>query len=229
VIRTTTRAGWRLAAAALVLVPALAWAEDPHAADAQAPAPGAGETVHAAPSAHGAEEAAHAAPSLFSVEPGLLIWTIITFLVVLVVLRLTAWGPMMKALAERENRISGAIAQADRIKAEAESLLARYETLLDKAKDEARGILDEARRDGLALRDGIREKAHAEAEEFKARAHREIELAKDGAVKELWDQAASLSTELATRILGRTLDATDQERLVRELIREMRGERTEKV
>jgi F-type H+-transporting ATPase subunit b len=226
---------------ALALAPALAWAEDPHAAGTQAaPAAGAAESVqagdpmhaeapaHAAP-AHGAGEAAHAAPSLFSVEPGLLIWTIVTFLVVLVVLRLTAWGPMMKALAERESRISGAIADADRIKAEAESLLARYETLLDKAKDEARGILDEARRDGLVLRDGIRDKAHAEAEEFKARAHREIELAKDGAVKELWDQAAALSTELATRILGRTLDAGDQERLVRELIREMRSERTEKV
>lgn len=210
-IQTTTRAGWRLLAAGLALAPVLAGAQEPHAAD-----------VHAAPD-HGAEEAAHAAPSLFSVEPGLLIWTVITFLVVLVVLRLTAWGPMMKALAERENRIAGAIADADRIKSEAEALLARYETLLDEAKNEARGILDEARKDGLALRDGIRDKAHEEAEEFKARAHREIELAKDGAVKELWDTAAGLSTDLATRILGRTLDGADQDRLVRELIQEMKS------
>lgn len=216
-IRTTTRAGWRLLAAGLALAPVLASAQEPHGAD-----------THAV-DAHGAEEAAHAAPSLFSVEPGLLIWTIITFIVVLIVLRLTAWGPMMKALAERENRISGAIAEADRIKSEAESLLARYETLLDKAKDEARGILDEARKDGLALRDGIREKAQEEAEEFKARAHREIELAKDGAVQELWDTAAGLSTDLATRILGRTLDGADQDRLVRELIQEMKSGRAEKV
>lgn len=205
-IRTTTRGGWRLLAGVLALAPVLAGAQEPHAVAPQ-----------------GAEGAAHEAPSLFSVEPGLLIWTIITFLVVLTVLRLTAWGPMMKALAERENRISGAIAEADRIKSEAQSLLARYETLLDKAKDEARGILDEARKDGIALRDGIRDKAQQEAEEFKTRAHREIELAKDGAVRELWDTAADLSTELATRILGRTLEGADQERLVRELIQEMRG------
>lgn len=215
-IQTTTRAGWRLLAGALALAPLAAHAQEPHAADPHAAA------------AHGAEEAAHAAPSLFSVEPGLLIWTIITFLVVLVVLRLTAWGPMMKALAERENRIAGAIADADRIKSEAESLLARYETVLDKAKDDARGILDEARKDGLALRDGIRDKAHEEAEEFKARAHREIQLAKDGAVQELWDTAANLSTELAGRILGRSLEGADQDRLVRELIEEMRSGPAEK-
>jgi F-type H+-transporting ATPase subunit b len=212
VIPTTTRTGWRLLAAALALAPVVARAQQPHGAD----------TLTAAP-AHRAGEAAHAAPSLFSVEPGLIIWTIITFLVVLIVLRLTAWGPMMKALAERESRISGAIAEADRIKSEAESLLARYETLLDKAKDEARGILDEARRDGLVLRDGIRDKAHQEAEEFKARARREIELAKDGAIQELWDTAADLSTDLATRIIGRTLDGADQDRLVRELIRDMKS------
>lgn len=208
-IRATSRALARIPAAAACLVPVAALAADPHAEAAP----------HAA-------EAAHAAPSLFSVEPGLLIWTIITFVVVLVVLRITAWGPLMKALAEREQRISGAIEQADRIKSEAQQLLARHQTMMDKAKDEARSILDEARRDGLAVQEEIRRKAHEEAEQFKERARREIELAKDGAVHELWEQAAGLSTELATRILGRALDQRDQERLVRELIQEMRADKT---
>lgn len=216
--RIATRAAWRLLAGALVLLPALAFAADPHEGD-----------VHAADAAH-AVDGAHETPSLFSVEPGLLIWTIITFLVVLVVLRITAWGPLMKALAERESRIAGAIAEADRIKSEAEELLARHETLIHQAKDEARGILDEARKDGLAVQEEIRRKAQEEAQDFKDRARREIELAKDGAIQEIWNEAAGLSTELATRILGRALNQDDQDRLVRELIEEMRsGGKTETV
>ena len=226
-IHISTRAAWRLLAGALVLLPALAFAADPHEGDAHAAdAAPAADVAHAADAAHAAE-GAHEAPSLFSVDPGLMIWTMITFVVVLIVLRMTAWGPMMKALAERENRISGAIAEADRIKSEAEGLLARYETMIDQTKDEARGILDEARKDGLAVQDEIRRKAQEEAQDFKDRARREIELAKDGAIQEIWDEAAGLSTELATRILGRTLNQDDQDRLVRELIDEMRAGKTE--
>jgi F-type H+-transporting ATPase subunit b len=171
-----------------------------------------------------AAEAAHESPPLFSVDPGLMIWTIITFVIVLVILRMTAWKPLMEALEARQQSIEGAIEQARHIKAEAEALLAKYETMLASAKDESREILEEARRDGAKVQAEIRERAHQEAEEFKDRAHREIELAKDGALKEIWDQAASLSTELASRILGRTLDGSDQERLVQELVGEMRRE-----
>jgi len=209
VIETTSRLGARLLAGALAAAPVVAQAT------------GAEEGAHGA--AEGAGEAAHAAPSLFSVEPGLLIWTCITFVVVLVVLRLTAWKPLMQGLEEREKRITGAIEEADRIKSEAQQLLARYETMIDHAREEAHAILEESRRDGLAVQEEIRRKAHQEAVEFKERARREIELAKDSAIHELWEQAASLSTELATRILGRTLNDGDQERLVRELVREMRG------
>jgi F-type H+-transporting ATPase subunit b len=191
------------------LVPVLAFAQ--HVAEHE------GAAEHAT-------EAAHESPNLFSVDPGLMIWTIVTFLIVLIVLRVTAWKPLVASLAERERNISGAIADAQRIKSEAEALLAKYETMLDRAKDEARSILDEARKDGVAVQEEIRAKATQEAEEFKARAHKEIDLAKDSALKEIWDLAGSLSTELATRVLGRTLNSDDQQRLVRELIHDMRNE-----
>lgn len=171
-----------------------------------------------------AAEAAHASPPLFSVDPGLMIWTIVTFVVVLVVLRMTAWKPLMSALEARQRSIEGAIEEAQRVKGEAEALLAKYETLLASAKDESREILEASRRDGAKVQAEIRERALQEAEEFKDRARREIDLAKDGALKEIWDQAASISTELASRILGRSIEGSDQDRLVRELIGEMRAE-----
>lgn len=179
---------------------------------------------HGAEAAHDAAEATHASPNLFSVEPGLLIWTIITFVVVLVVLRLVAWKPLIESLAERQRNIQGAIDDAKRVKSEAEALLARYESTMATAKDEARSILDEARRDGARAQEEIREAARAEAEEFKERAHREIELQKDAAKQEIWELAGSLSTELAGRILGRTMTAADQDGLVKELVDELRRE-----
>ena len=197
-----------LVAGVLLTLPTLAQAADPHGEEG----------------APGAADAAHESPNLFSVDPGLMIWTIVTFLVVLTILRFTAWNPLMNALAEREKSISGAIEDAQRIKSEAETLLAQYETRLDKAKDEAQAILEEARKDGIAVQEDFRARAQKEAEEFKERARKEIELAKDAALQDIWNEAASLSTELATRILGRSLDGSDQERLVRELIEEMKGE-----
>lgn len=166
---------------------------------------------------HGAA-AEHASPNLFTVEPGLMIWTMVTFLVVLLILRVTAWKPLMAALAEREQKIEGAIAEASRIKNEAEQLFAKYQTMIDRAKDESRAILDEARRDGIALQESIKDRAKQEAEEFKTRAQREIELQKEAALKEIWDQTADLSTLLASKVLGRTLQGADQERLVKELL-----------
>jgi F-type H+-transporting ATPase subunit b len=153
-----------------------------------------------------------------------MIWTIVTFLVVMLILRATAWKPIMSALAEREKKIEGAIADASRIKNEAEQLHAKYLTLLDRAKDDARSILDEARKDGIALQEEIRNRAKQEAEEFKTRAHREIELQKDSAIKEIWEQTAGLATTLAGRVLGRSLQSADQERLVRELLAGMQEE-----
>lgn len=191
------------------------------------PASATDAAAHAAEShiatSHGAEthaagEEAHTSPNLFTVELGLMVWTIVTFLVVLLILRATAWKPLMAALAEREQKIEGAIAEASRIKNEAEQLFAKYQTMIDRAKDESRSILDEARKDGLALQEDIKNRAKQEAEEFKSRAQREIELQKEAAIKEIWDQTAGLSTLLASKVLGRTLQGADQDRLVKELL-----------
>jgi F-type H+-transporting ATPase subunit b len=201
------------AALGAFVLPAVAWAADP-----PSDVPDVVEVVE-----HGAE-GAHPAPSLFSVDPGLLVWTIVTFLVVLVVLRFTAWKPLAKSLEDRQRSIQGAIEDARKIKNEAEALLSKYEAMLKSAKDEARHILDEARADGRRVQEEIRAAAQKEAGEFKERARKEIELQKDAALHEIWTLAADLSSDLAGRILGRRLDAGDQERLVKELVEEMRTE-----
>jgi F-type H+-transporting ATPase subunit b len=208
------RIGTSLGAAGLAAAPALVVAADRR----ESVDPDVVEVVgHAAP-------AAHPSPSLFSVDPGLLIWTILTFVVVLVVLRFTAWGPLVRSLAARQRSIEGAIEEARRIKTEAECLLSKHEEMLKSAKDEARAIVEESRADGRRVQAEIRAAAQREASEFKERAMREIDLQKDAAVGEIWDLTAELSTDLAARILGRRLDGSDQDRLVKELLAQMRTE-----
>jgi F-type H+-transporting ATPase subunit b len=208
-----------LGAVVLLAGPSLAFAADPSGSAE----PEVVATTEPPAAGHGAE-AAHASPNLFSVDPGLLIWTIVTFVAVLVVLRFTAWNPLVKSLADRQRSIEGAIEDARRIKTDAETLLAKYEATLKTAKDEARAIVEEARADGRRVQEEIRETAHREAAEFKERARREIELQKDAAIHEIWDLASNLSTDLAGRILGRRLEGSDQDRLVKELVDQMRAE-----
>jgi F-type H+-transporting ATPase subunit b len=191
-------------------------------ADQTTPATPAPET-HAADAAHEGS-----APNILDVDPGLMFWTAVTFVILLVILRATAWKPLIGALDAREQRIRDSIDNADRIKQEAEGVLQRYEAMLDTAKSEAQQIIDEGKSDALALKRDMIAQARNEAEEFKARARREVDLAADAAKKELWDEASRLSTLLAQRILERNVDSNDHRRLVEQVLNEFRDARTSK-
>jgi len=162
------------------------------------------------------------APSIMNVDPGVMVWTVVTFLVLLVVLRMTAWKPLIAALEAREQRIRDAIAEGDRARREGEALLAQYQQQLEAAKAEAMAIIEEGKADALRLHREILDKASVEAEEWKQRAHREVELATDQAKKELWEESTRLSLLLAERILQRSLNAADHKALVQEFLQQLR-------
>jgi len=171
----------------------------------------------------GAEPAADAAhPSIMNVDPGLMIWTVVTFVALMIVLRFTAWGPLQKSLEAREKRIQDAVEGAEKARLESEALVARHRKMIDEAMQDAHKIIDEGKADGLRLKHEIMTQARTEAEEHKARALREVELATDQAKKELWGEATKLSTELAEKILRRTLDSADQRRLIEDVLQEYR-------
>lgn len=181
----------------------------------------ADETAHGDAAAH-AEEG-HSA-SIMNVDPGLMIWTVVTFVLLLVVLRLTAWKPLVGALEAREQRIRGSIADADRIKREAEEVMAQYQKMLREAKAEAQSIVDEGKADAEQVKQSILDDTRREAEESKQRARREIELATDEAKKQLWEESSRLSTLLAEKILQRNLNPEDQQRLIEQFLDEYRSQ-----
>lgn len=191
------------------------------------PQHGSDEPTHAEETAgHGeAEEHASGGGGLMDVDPGLMIWTAITFLTLLVVLRFTAWKPLIGALEAREQRIREAVELAEKTRQESEALMARHEEQMEAARVEAHRIIEEGKSDAVQLKDSIVKQAREEAEETKTRALREVELAADAAKKELWEEATRLSTLLAERILQRSLNEDDHRRLVEQVLDEFRSVR----
>lgn len=182
---------------------------------------GAASAQHGEGAVEAGAEAAH--PSIMNVNPGLMIWTVVTFVALMIVLRFTAWGPLQKSLEAREKRIQDAVDGAEKARRDSEELLARHQKMVDEAIEEAHKIIDEGKADGLRLKHEILTQARAEAEEHKVRALREVDLAADQAKKELWGEATKLSTELAEKILRRSLDNADQRRLIEEVLQEYRA------
>jgi F-type H+-transporting ATPase subunit b len=173
----------------------------------------------AAPDAAHAPAAA-ASPDPLTVDPDLMIWTFVVFVVLMIVLSKFAWGPISQALEAREHAIEENIAAAQRANDEAKALLADYERRLALAHEEVRGILEEARRDAEHTKQSILTEARAEAQTERDRALRDIDLATDRAIKELAEQSANMAVGLAGRILRTQLGPQDQAQLVRDAMNE---------
>ena len=137
-----------------------------------------GEDAHAGDEeAHGGGHAGASAGNPISVDPDLMIFTAIIFLVLLAVLRKFAWGPIRDALDDREKAISNQIAAAERQNQEARQLLADHETRLASAADEVRTLLDEGRREAELQKQRIVAEAEQAAAAEKDRALLAIEAA----------------------------------------------------
>lgn len=165
-----------------------------------------------------AAEGAEAQPSLLAGDIGNVVWTVLIFVLVLVVLGKFAWGPILSTLQTRESFIHEALAKAKADRDEAEARLKQYEERLANARAEATAIVDEGRRDAEAVKRKIEADAKAEADKTIERAKREIQIATDTATKHLYELSAKLATDMAAKVIGRELSPQDHERLIAEAI-----------
>jgi F-type H+-transporting ATPase subunit b len=194
-----------------------AHAVPPHTSAAEA----AAEHGAAPAGGHGDEHK----PALLQYDPGASIWTIIIFVVLLIVLRLTAWNPILRSLKGREEFITKSIADAKAEREQAAALLAEYKRQIDRAREEATAIVGEGRRDAEVAARKIHEQARQEADELLKRARREIQLATDTARKELHDEFSQLAVNVAGRVIGKTLSAADHRALVADSLKAMQAVR----
>ena len=162
-----------------------------------------------------------ASNALIKVTPGLMIWTIISFLITLFVLKRYAFGPIQRMIDQRRERIEQAIAEADNAREEARRLLEEHRKLIGQAKSDSEEILAEARR----VADAQRERVRRESDEDRARrldaTRRQIEQATVQALGEIRDEVGRLSLLAAEKVTRKSLNEADQKRLIDEALAEL--------
>ncbi|MBK8398216.1 MAG: F0F1 ATP synthase subunit B [Leptospiraceae bacterium] len=164
-----------------------------------------------------------AAGGLLDVNPGLLIWTLITFLIVVFILKKFAWGPIIHALDERAEKIHGDIEKADKIRKDAEGLLASYNEKLTAARDEAIAIVNEANADATRLKAKTLQDTQDEIKSLKEQSLKDIELAKVKAVQEIQTQIVDLSITIAGQILQTKLKPEEHAKYVQDEITKLKS------
>ena len=159
--------------------------------------------------------------SIIEVNPGVVFWTIVTFLILLWVLKRYAWKPMLSALQERENSIRDSLEAAEKAMKKAEVISKENEAALQEAEIMAQKIRKEAVEEAELLRADRLEKARKEADELIEHARSTIEQEKKHALLELRKEVAELALQAASRILDTELDAEKNRKLVDNFLKDL--------
>jgi F-type H+-transporting ATPase subunit b len=160
-------------------------------------------------------------PSLVKLEADLAFWTLLVFIILMVLLYKLAWGPMLNGLKKREENISGALEAAQKANEDAKKLQASLEEQMAQANQRVNALMDETRKAAARTQEEMLSKARAEIAAERDRLRRELDTARDQALQDLSSYAARLATDVAGRILRRDLNVDDQRRLVDEALGEM--------
>ena len=158
---------------------------------------------------------------LVQVEPGLFIWTILVFVVLLTLRKKFAWGPLLTALEERQEGIRKSLDDAEQARKELEQVQRDAEAILSKARAEADSILSETRSDAAKVRDDLRQQAQNEAQSIVQNAERQIQLETDRAVLQIREEAVELSLSIASKLIRRNLTKEDNQALIDEALKQV--------
>lgn len=158
---------------------------------------------------------------LLRFDPGVGIWAIVVFVLLLLVLKKYAWSPILDALDEREKTVRESLEQAAHIQSENARLAAEQASLLAQARAEAALVIQSARESGEALKKSLEQAAQDEKRRIIASATQEIEAQTRAAVAELRKTTADLSIGIAEKLIRQNLDDTKNRALVDQLIQEV--------
>ena len=144
--------------------------------------------------------------SLLNPDPGLYIWTIVSFLVLVGLLKVFAWGPLLRAVEEREHAMRRERELAEAARQEAEDIQRRLSEKLEGVSAQAQEILSQAGREGSALRERLKKDAEEEAKRLLEKSREQLAEEKARLVLELRKEVAALSVQAAERLLQKSVD-----------------------
>ncbi len=155
---------------------------------------------------------------LLNVNEGLIIWTIVTFILLLLVLKAVAWKPLLAMLDEREGRIRDSLNQAEKARQEAQNAAEENRRAMENAQAEARQAIAAGREAAERAAEEVRGRAADESRQMLQQARQTIRQEKEQAIQELRTHAASLAIEAAGKVLDENLDNARNRKLVDEFI-----------
>ena len=154
-------------------------------------------------------------------DPGLYIWTILTFLVLLGLLAKFAWRPLLQALEARQELIRKSLEEAQQARRELERVSQESAQILKESRVQAETIIAQSRTDAERLREEMRQKAKAESETIVRNAERQIQLETGRALQQIRHEAADLSVLIASKLIQRNLSKEDNDRLIEDALTQM--------
>ncbi len=158
---------------------------------------------------------------LVKFDPGLIFWTWITFFIVLAILATKAWGPMIKALENREAGIRDALAAADKARQGANEMTARYEEEVQKSRQAVQNMMAEARSAADKLRADLEDNAKRQAASLLQKAQDQIAADRERAMREVKDAVVDLSLQIAGKVLERNLSSADNKKLAEQSLQQL--------
>jgi F-type H+-transporting ATPase subunit b len=159
--------------------------------------------------------------SLIDVVPGLMVWTILTFLIVLWVLRRFAFGRIQRLIDQRRDRIREALDEADKAREEARELRELVKREREEALGDREKILDESRRQAQRQLEQAREQADADLKERLEKNREELEAENARLREQIRRDVVELTLLASEKVTGKVLDEEDQRRLIDETIAEV--------
>lgn len=159
-------------------------------------------------------------------DPGLFVWTILTFLILVALLARFAWRPLLQALERRQATIAQSLDDAQRARQELERLQRESVQIMAQARAEAESMLARSRSDAEALREELKQKARTEAAGIVKNAERQIQLETARAIQQIRHEAVDLSVAIASKILRRQVTREDNEALIQEALKQVGSQPT---
>ena len=158
-------------------------------------------------------------------DPGLFIWTILTFLVLLGLLAKFAWGPLLKALEERQETIRKSLDDADQATQELKRLQQESAQIIAEARAEAQSIVATSRAAAETVREDVKQKAKGEADALVRGAQRQIQLETARALQQIRHEVVDLSLAVASKLIKKNLTQEDNEALIQDSLAQIDASR----
>ncbi|PCJ48750.1 MAG: ATP synthase F0 subunit B [Candidatus Neomarinimicrobiota bacterium] len=158
---------------------------------------------------------------LVQLDPGLFVWTILTFLLLVFILAKFAWKPLLKMLQDREDMVRSSLEDAEKAKSELERLNEESEAIMAKARSEAQSILADGKVAAEKVKDDIIAKSKEQANKIREDAGNQIQVEKDKAISEIKKEVVNLTLLVAEKLIQKNLSDADNKSLIEKSLKKV--------